>query len=71
MQFLYIVISAVVACPVVAGYLCIVGAKGSNITRLHEMTNANIHVGCEHSTIIVTGSFLFPLSLSVMKPANI
>ena len=36
----------------------IVGAKGSNIARLHEMTNANIHVGRENSTIIITGSFL-------------
>jgi len=34
----------------------IVGAKGSNIARLHEMTNANIHVGRENSTIIITGS---------------
>ena len=45
----------------------IVGAKGSNIARLHEMTNANIIVGRENSTIIITGSFL-PSSLSVAGP---
>jgi hypothetical protein len=36
----------------------IVGTKGSNVARLHEMTNANIFVGRENSTIIITGSSL-------------
>jgi hypothetical protein len=35
----------------------IVGAKGSNIARLHAMTGASIHVGRENSTITITGSF--------------
>jgi hypothetical protein len=43
----------------------IVGTKGANIARLHEMTNANIIVGRENSTIIITGSFLSS-SLSVV-----
>ncbi|KAI9508228.1 SCP160 protein [Russula earlei] len=33
----------------------IVGAKGSNIARLHDMTGANILVGRENNTIIITG----------------
>jgi len=33
----------------------IVGAKGSNIARLHSMTGASIHVGRENSTITITG----------------
>jgi len=33
----------------------IVGTKGSNIARLHEMTGANILVGRENNTIIITG----------------
>lgn len=45
----------------------IVGTKGSNIARLHEMTNANIIVGRENSTIIITGSFVLS-SLSVAGP---
>ena len=35
----------------------IVGAKGSNIARLHSMTGASIHVGRENSIITITGSF--------------
>lgn len=35
----------------------IVGAKGSNIAHLHEMTGANILVGRENCTIVITGSF--------------
>jgi hypothetical protein len=35
----------------------IVGAKGSNIARLHAMTGASIHVGRENNTITITGSF--------------
>ena len=35
----------------------IVGAKGSNIARLHAMTGASIHVGRENSTITITGPF--------------
>jgi hypothetical protein len=35
----------------------IVGAKGSNIARLHDMTGAHILVGRENSTIIITGTF--------------
>lgn len=42
----------------------IIGTKGANIARLHDMTNANINVGRENSTIIITGSFLFLPSLS-------
>jgi hypothetical protein len=42
----------------------IIGAKGSNIARLHRMTNANIDVGREDSTIVITGLFLFPPCLS-------
>lgn len=34
----------------------IVGAKGSNIARLHDMTGAHIFVGRENNTIIITGS---------------
>jgi len=33
----------------------IVGAKGSNIARLHSMTGASIHVGRENSIITITG----------------
>lgn len=44
----------------------IVGAKGSNIARLHEMTNANIIVGRENSTIIITGP---PTSLEAAREA--
>ena len=36
----------------------IVGAKGSNIARLHDLTGAHILVGRENSTIIITGAFL-------------
>ena len=35
----------------------IVGAKGSNIARLHAMTGASILVGRENSTITITGLF--------------
>jgi len=35
----------------------IVGAKGSNIARLHDMTGAHILVGRDHSTITITGTF--------------
>jgi KH domain len=38
----------------------IVGAKGSNIARLHEMTGADIHVGRENNTVVITGSFAVP-----------
>ena len=48
----------------------IVGAKGSNIARLHEMTNANINVGRENSTIVIKGSFLFLPSLSWRSQPN-
>ncbi|KAH9176394.1 hypothetical protein EDB89DRAFT_1941161 [Lactarius sanguifluus] len=34
----------------------IVGAKGSNIARLHDMTGAHILVGRDHSTITITGT---------------
>jgi hypothetical protein len=34
----------------------IVGAKGSNIARLHAMTGAGVHVGRENNTITITGS---------------
>ena len=34
----------------------VVGAKGSNIARLHAMTGASIHVGRENNTITITGS---------------
>lgn len=34
----------------------IVGAKGSNIARLHDMTGAHILVGRDNSTITITGS---------------
>ncbi len=40
----------------------IVGAKGSNIARLHTMTGASIHVGRENSTITITGSFFVTLA---------
>jgi len=33
----------------------VVGAKGSNIARLHSMTGASIHVGRENSIITITG----------------
>lgn len=49
----------------------IIGTKGSNIARLHEMTNANINVGRENSTIIITGSFLFLPSFSWRSQPNI
>ena len=42
----------------------IVGAKGSNIARLHTMTGASIHVGRENSTITITGSFSVALAVS-------
>jgi len=42
----------------------IVGAKGSNIARLHTMTGASIHVGRENSTITITGSFSGTLAAS-------
>ncbi len=35
----------------------IVGAKGSNIARLHDMTGAHILVGRENNTITITGTF--------------
>lgn len=35
----------------------IVGTKGSNIARLHEMTGADIHVGRDNNTIVIIGSF--------------
>ena len=35
----------------------IVGAKGSNIARLHEMTDASILVGRENNIITITGPF--------------
>jgi hypothetical protein len=35
----------------------IVGTKGSNIARLHDMTGAHILVGRDNSTIIITGTF--------------
>ncbi|KAH9061342.1 SCP160 protein [Lactarius vividus] len=34
----------------------IVGAKGSNIARLHDTTGAHILVGRDHSTITITGT---------------
>ena len=40
----------------------IVGAKGSNIARLHAMTGASIHVGRENNTITITGSFSVALA---------
>ncbi len=40
----------------------IVGAKGSNIARLHAMTGASILVSRENSTIIITGSFSVALA---------
>lgn len=40
----------------------IVGAKGSNIARLHAMTSASIHVGRETNTITITGSFSVALA---------
>jgi predicted PilT family ATPase len=39
-----------------ASFPRIVGAKGSNIARLHDMTGAHVFVGRENSTIIITGS---------------
>ena len=42
----------------------IVGAKGSNIARLHSMTGASIHVGRENSIITITGSFSVTLAAS-------
>ena len=42
----------------------IVGAKGSNIARLHSMTGASIHVGRENSIITITGSFSVTLTAS-------
>jgi hypothetical protein len=49
-----------------ASFPRIVGAKGSNIARLHDMTGAHILVGRENSTIIITGS---ASSLEVAKEA--
>jgi hypothetical protein len=40
-----------------ASFPRIVGAKGSNIARLHDMTGAHVFVGRENSTIIITGTF--------------
>jgi KH domain len=40
----------------------IVGTKGSNIARLHDMTGANIHVGRDNNTIVITGSFAISLT---------
>jgi hypothetical protein len=40
----------------------IVGAKGSNIARLHAMTGASIHVGRENNTITITGLFSVALA---------
>jgi len=50
----------------------IVGAKGSNIARLHSMTGASIHVGRENSIITITGSFsvIFAASSS-LRDSNI
>jgi len=42
----------------------IVGAKGSNIARLHSMTGASIHVGRDNNTITITGSFSVTLAAS-------
>ena len=42
----------------------VVGAKGSNIARLHAMTGASIHVGRENSIITITGSFSVTLATS-------
>jgi hypothetical protein len=47
----------------------IVGAKGSNIARLHEMTGANIHVGRDNNIIVITGSYFFAVRL-VAKPIS-
>lgn len=50
----------------------IVGAKGSNIARLHSMTGASIHVGRENSTITITGSFSVTLAASSsLRDSNI
>ena len=48
----------------------IVGAKGSNIARLHDMTGAHILVGRENSTIIITGTF-YHSSISRVEEPNI
>jgi len=50
----------------------IVGTKGSNIARLHEMTGANILVGRENSTIIITGpeSSLADAKEAILKTVN-
>ena len=47
----------------------IVGAKGSNIARLHDMTGAHILVGRENNTIIITGTF-YHSSVSRMQEPN-
>ena len=47
----------------------IVGAKGSNIARLHDMTGAHILVGRENNTIIITGTF-YHSSISRMEEPN-
>jgi hypothetical protein len=50
----------------------IVGAKGSNIARLHSMTGASIHVGRENSIITITGSFSVILAASSsLRDSNI
>lgn len=52
-----------------ASFPRIVGAKGSNIARLHDMTGAHILVGRENSTIIITGTF-YHSSISRMEEPN-
>jgi len=50
----------------------IVGTKGSNIARLHETTGANILVGRENNTIIITGpeSSLEDAKEAILKTAS-
>ena len=45
----------------------IVGTKGSNIARLHDMTGAHILVARDNSTITITGTRFSPLIISRIK----
>jgi hypothetical protein len=48
----------------------IVGAKGSNIARLYEMTGASVHVGRENGIITITGSFSVALAANKFTTAK-